>query len=309
MRKGIALVSASAVFYGLMPLVTTMFYSMGFSVVSASFWRFFPIVPVLLVTCRALGIDFNLPRRQQLAVCVRCGLPSGLTMFLLNASYAYIDTGLATTIHFLYPALVALLSFLVYHDSITRALRRAVVIIVVGMALIAGQVNLGMGGPGLACALLSAVTYAVYLLQLDHGGYDRLNPLVLTLYVAATNSVLMFAAGLLTEPVQFPASAAEAATALAIAGMSLCALSLLAAGSSRLMAQYTAVFGLLEPLASIVCGVAFMHEGLGLGKVAGCALVLYAILSVALEGRSLAGALPALRRYLRERTASRRVGG
>ena len=303
MRNGAVLVGMSAVFYGVMPLITTVFYDMGFSVISASFWRFLPIVPALLVVCCASGVQVRMPWRRALAVCLRCGVPSGLTMFLLNASYETIDTGLATTVHFLYPALVAAGSFLVYHDAITRTLRRAVAIIVVGMAVIAGQVDLGSGGIGLACAFLSAVTYACYLLQLDHGKFDQMNPLVLTLYVAATNSVLMFALGLATTPVQMPAAGPQLAVALGIAAMSFCALTLLNAGSKRLMAQYTAVFGLLEPLASIVCGALFMREPLGAGKVVGCALVLYAILSVALEGRSVADVLPFSRRKRRSRAA------
>ena len=276
MLKGILLVCLSATFYGCMPLITTVFYSMGFSAVSASFWRFFPIVPVLLAVCAVAKIDVRLPWRRAAAVCLRCGLPSGLTMFLLNTSYSYIDTGLTTTIHFLYPVLVVLMAFLVYHDSITRRVRWAVVAIAAGMAVIAGQTNASGGAFGVACAAASALTYAIYILQLDHGKFDQMNPFVLTLYVAATNSVLMFAIGLFTAPVQVPATLEGLAVALG-------------------MAQYTAVFGLLEPLASIACGVLFLREPMTAGRLVGCLLVLGAILAVAMEGRSVVSMVAALR--------------
>ena len=295
MLKGILLVCLSATFYGCMPLITTVFYSMGFSAVSASFWRFFPIVPVLLAVCAVAKIDVRLPWRRAAAVCLRCGLPSGLTMFLLNTSSSYIDTGLTTTIHFLYPVLVVLMAFLVYHDSITRRVRWAVVAIAAGMAVIAGQTNASGGAFGVACAAASALTYAIYILQLDHGKFDQMNPFVLTLYVAATNSVLMFAIGLFTAPVQVPATLEGLAVALGIAAMSFCALTLLTAGSTRLMAQYTAVFGLLEPLASIACGVLFLREPMTAGRLVGCLLVLGAILAVAMEGRSVVSMVAALR--------------
>ena len=289
MRRGIAMVCASSVAYGLMPLLTTELYGMGFSVVSASFWRFFLAVPMLILACGVLRIDVRLPWRRALRLCLAVGAPSGATMLLLNGAYASIDVGLATTVHFLYPALVAVLAALIYHDHITAAVRRSIACIALGMAVLTGGLSLRGDGPGLMCAATSAFTYAIYLLQLDHGGFSKLSPLVTTTYIAATNSVLMLIVGVATQPVQMLNGSADCLVALGLAGLSLFALYCLAAGSRFLVSHYVAVFGLLEPITSVACGVVFLGESFTASKLIGVTLVALAIIIVVLEGRAPAG--------------------
>ena len=48
---GIVMVSLSAIIYGVIPLITKIIYEFGFDAISISFFRFFLMIPILLVIC------------------------------------------------------------------------------------------------------------------------------------------------------------------------------------------------------------------------------------------------------------------
>ena len=285
MRRGIVMVCLSSVAYGFMPLFTTACYRMGLDVVSTTFWRFSLVVPMLLLLGKGFHVDMRLRPRYAARLCVRVGIPSGLTMFLLNIAYASIDVGLATTIHFLYPVTVVILASLVYHDHITPSVRWAIALIVLGMLVLSGGISLRGDGMGVLCAAASALSYAVYLLQLDHGGFSGLSPVVTALCTAATNSVLMLLVSCFVAPIQVPGTVSQMCATIGLSGLSLLALYCLAAGTRVLMSHYVAVFGLLEPVASVACGAVFLGEEINATKLAGMLIVAVAIVLVALEGR------------------------
>lgn len=286
MKKGMLFVGISSLLYGLVPLATKALYAAGMNVVSVSFWRFALIVPILVIWCLITHCRVCMPLRSVLELFFRIGFFSGMTMFLLNQAYSSMDVGLATTIHYLYPAIVVLIAVVVFHERAGAVIMRAVVLIAIGMVLISMQPGAGVNVFGMGCALASAATYAIYIIQLEKSGFNRINPLVLTLYTAVCNSLLMFAISGPLGGIQVMGDANEWVAALALALLCLGALALLAHGSKFLNASMTSVFGLFEPLTSMVVGVVALGEVLTVSQLIGCAFILVAIALVALQGKS-----------------------
>ena len=286
MKKGMLFVGVSSLLYGLIPLATKALYAAGMNVVSVSFWRFALMIPILAMWCPLAHYRVRMPLRSVLEVFLRIGLFSGLTMFLLNQAYSSMDVGLATTIHYLYPAIVVLIAVFVFHERAGAAIIKAVVLIAIGMALISLQSGPGASASGLICALASAVTYAIYIIQLEKSGFNRINPLVLTLYTAVCNSLLMFTISGPLGGIQVMGSPSEWVAALALALLCLGALALLAHGSKFLNAGMTSVFGLFEPLTSMVVGVAALGEVLSAVQLLGCTFILIAIVLVAFQDKT-----------------------
>ena len=65
-------------------------------------------------------VDLAIDRITMLKIFILGNLGSLMTTLLLYSSYQYISVGMATTIHFLYPVLVVIFSFLFYKEPITK---------------------------------------------------------------------------------------------------------------------------------------------------------------------------------------------
>lgn len=281
MKRGMLFVGISSVLYGLVPLATKALYATGMNVISACFWRFALIVPVLAAWCLLRGCRLKMPLRSAVELFVRIGLFSGLTMYLLNRAYSFMDVGLATTIHYLYPAVVVVIAVVVFRERAGIAIVRSVLLIVAGMAFVSLRPDAGVNAFGLVCALASAITYAVYIIQLEKSGFNRIDPFVLTLYTALCNSILMFVMSGPLGGIQVMSSICGWVATAVLALLCFGALVLLAYGSRFLNAGMTSIFGLFEPLTSIVVGLLFLGETLSIAQIVGCSLILLAIFMVA----------------------------
>ena len=115
-KQGMLLTAFSAMLFGLIPLLTSVLYANGLDAVSVSFYRYVFIVPVLFLLCRLRNISLRITKNEAIFLLVHVSLFSTLTNLLLNASYVYIHTGVATTLHFLYPMFVILICKMCIRD-------------------------------------------------------------------------------------------------------------------------------------------------------------------------------------------------
>lgn len=302
MKRGMLFVGISSVLYGLVPLVTKALYATGMNVISACFWRFALIVPVLAAWCLLRGCHLKMPLRSAAELFARIGLFSGFTMYLLNRAYSLMDVGLATTIHYLYPAVVVIIAVAVFRERAGMTIVRSVLLIVAGMAFVSLRPDAGINAFGLACALASAVTYAVYIVQLEKSGFNRIDPFVLTLYTALCNSIFMFVMSGPLGGIQVMNNARGWMATSALALLCFGALVLLAYGSRFLNAGMTSIFGLFEPITSMVVGLLFLGETLSFGQLVGCGLIMLSIFLVAIGENAKNGRSA-------ERSEQKRAGG
>lgn len=293
MKHGAALlVAASATLYGIIPVLTKTLYDQGFSALSATWWRFFPMIIVLIIVSVVLHITVFLPLRRVLGIVIHCGIPSVLTMVLLNLSYDFIDVGTATTIHFLYPVVVSILVVRLYGERMRPVLVMSMMLIICGLLSFAARSSTILDLRGVGLAVCSSLTYAFYLVQLDRGGYASYNVVTVTLYTAVTGAVLAGAGSLIegswlaTQEGIITLFAGTLENPMSVVPVvllplfSLAALCLLTLGSRHLDAQMTSIVGLCEPIVGLVMGVWALGEPLSEGKLFGSVLILGAILLV-----------------------------
>ena len=94
--------------YGLNPLFAKPLLSMGVSVDTMLCFRYLLAVAILGIWLMLRKESLKVNRAQFLRLCI-LGVFFGLSSMLLFIAYSYIPAGLATTIVFLYPVLVALI--------------------------------------------------------------------------------------------------------------------------------------------------------------------------------------------------------
>lgn len=129
--KGILLAMISSATFGMIPLFALPVIRGGMGVDSVMFYRFAlssAVVGAYLLLRRA---DLRVTLRE-FGVLFGLGALYAFTSLLLTIAYLYIPSGVATTIHFLYPLLVAAIMALFFKDRIS------VSVMVAALAAVAG---------------------------------------------------------------------------------------------------------------------------------------------------------------------------
>lgn len=180
----------TGVTYGLNPLFAKPLLSMGVSVDTMLSIRYLLAVVILGVWLLFRHETFRVNKAQFLRLCV-LGILFALSSMLLFQSYNYIPAGLATTIVFLYPVLVALIMvFLKVYP--TWQVWASIFMTFIGVVILSkpsGNVSLNLSGLLLAGG--SALAYAMYLVVVNRSRRLRtVSSHILTFYALGIGSIL-----------------------------------------------------------------------------------------------------------------------
>ncbi len=280
--KGYLFAMISAVIYGCMPLMAKHIYADGVNPLTLVFLRnAFSILP-LGILAYSQKKTLKVPAKQLPMISLIAVLGCSITPILLFSSYRFIDSGTATVIHFVYPAIVVLAEILFAKKKPQWGNLISVAICVAGISLFyTPQQSTSLTGSALALA--SGFTFAAYVVLLAHFDNRGASGFLFSFYVACVCSVFTFAVCLVTGSFAFPET---------IQGWGLCVLfSLLVTTGAVFLFQQSAFFigsertsilSTLEPITSVIIGILVFAEPLGLRTMIGSALVVIASFLIAL---------------------------
>lgn len=106
--KGFIYGAIAAASYGMNPLFALPLYAAGMSVDTVLFYRYFFATIVLGILMKMQHQSFALHKADVLPLTIM-GLLFSLSSLLLFMSYNYMDAGIASTILFVYPVMVAVI--------------------------------------------------------------------------------------------------------------------------------------------------------------------------------------------------------
>ena len=115
--RGYVLGAVAAASYGLNPLFALPLYGAGMGVDSVLFFRYLLAVVMLGALMLFRRQSFALTRRDIAPLAVMGLLFSFSSLFLFE-SYNHMDAGIASTILFLYPVLVAVIMAVGFHERV-----------------------------------------------------------------------------------------------------------------------------------------------------------------------------------------------
>ena len=278
MKKGYIYTALSAIIFGLMPLLTKIIIARGATSLTIAFFRVFYVTIVLFFVLKIKKIDMHLERRELLSAMLTSIFGSGLTIIILNESYNYVDTGIATSLHFLYPLFVAILCCFFYGEKIKKKQIISLSFALVGIICFMSKGNGSLFGYFLAIS--SGLTYAFYLVKMDKTGLVKMNALKLSFYLALFTTIEIFTINLFMQDVVFKMDAIAYALLLVLAlSSSFLATVLLQEGVLLLGSTRASFICLLEPVTSMIVGILFLGEALTLNKgLGGLAIIISLII-------------------------------
>ena len=278
----------TGVTYGLNPLFAKPLLSIGVSVDTMLACRYLIAVFILGVWLVFRKESLKVNKAQMWRLCI-LGFLFAMSSMLLFLSYNYIPAGLATTIVFLYPVIVALIMVLLKVYP-TWQVWLSILMTFVGVVLLSRPSgNMTLNITGLSLAAGSAIAYALYLIVVNRSRRLRtVTSLVLTFYALLIGSVVFlihsaisggeFMAGLdgwycwmnLICLAVFP---------------TLVSLLTLAMATRIIGPTRTSVLGVFEPVTAIAVGTIFFGESLTLNIIIGVIITLVAVTFMVMTGK------------------------
>lgn len=278
MKKGYIYTALSAIIFGLMPLLTKIIIARGATSLTIAFFRVFYVTVVLFFVLKIKKIDLRLEKRDFLSAILTSIFGSGLTIIILNESYNYVDTGIATSLHFLYPLFVAILCCFFYGEKIKKKQIISLSFALVGIICFMSKGNGSLFGYFLAIA--SGLTYAFYLVKMDKTGLVKMSALKLSFYLALFTTIEIFTMNLFMQDVVFKMDAIAYGLLLVLAlSSSFLATVLLQKGVLLLGSTRASFICLLEPVTSMIMGILWLNEALTFNKgLGGLAIIISLII-------------------------------
>ena len=285
--KGYLCGLGAAVCYGTNPLGALYLYEDGINANSVLFYRFALAVVMLGMLMAARRKSLKVSRRELSLLCA-LGVVFSTSSITLYFSFCFMDAGIASTLLFVYPVMVAVIMALLFKERLPAVSVFAIMLALSGIAMLYhGDGGATLSTRGVMLVMFSSLSYAVYIVVVNKSPL-RMSSMKLTFYVlffgmltVLTNS---FITGLHIQMLTTPrmwSCAFMLALLPTVFSLVLMTISVHETGSTP-----TAVMGALEPLTAVVIGVAVFGEQLTPRLAAGIVLILTAVIMI-IAGKSL----------------------
>lgn len=283
--KGYFFGIVAAVSYGTNPLGALFLYDAGLRPISVLFYRF-AFAAIMLAALMMVQRKSFAVTRKEAKVLLGLGLLFVASSFTYYQSFKFMPAGLASTILFFYPVMVAVIMAVFYGEKIRLGTIMSIVLALAGILLLyKGDGDSTISMTGMCLVIISALTYAVYIVLLNRSEI-RMSSVKLTFYVMLIcivgNVVFSFfdpEGGLQGLP-----DAWSWASALWL-GLVPTVLSLvsMAVAVKYIGSTPTAIMGALEPLTAVVLGVLIFHEVMTPRIALGIAMIFAAVIIIVLS--------------------------
>lgn len=276
--KGYILAVIAAATYGMNPLFALPLYKSGMDPDSVLFFRYLLAIPILGIMLKKRGRNFTL-KRQELRLLIITGLLVSVSSLTLFQSYNYMDAGIASTLLFVYPLFVALIMVIGFKERLTWQTILCLLMVLLGIGLLyKGKDGSTLSLTGCILVLISAISYATYMVAINKSILKNVATLKITFYV------LLFGLSLFLVRVDFGQSLIVPkhwylwANLLALAIFPtvisfLCTTSAI----SSIGSTPTAILGALEPVTAIFFGITIFGEILTPRLIVGILLIILAV--------------------------------
>lgn len=274
--KGYLLAAGAAAAYGTIPLFALNLYAEGMNANSVLLFRYLLGLPILalMLWTRGRSLRVSATELKPLAVLGFLMAISSLTLF---ESYNYINSGVASTLLFVYPIMVALLMVFFFHEKFAVSTGICLVVMALGLLLLMRNGDGGgLNAYGFLLVMLSSLTYALYIVMINVSKVVRTIPtLVQLFYVLAFGSVVFMCMIPFGNTLTLPHKAVQYLNLLALALIpTVISLSCTTMAIQHIGPTITAIFGALEPVTAVLLSTFVLSQSISEREILGAALIL-----------------------------------
>ncbi len=257
-------------------------YQEGFNPPSVIFYRFTFAVIILAIILLVQKVPFKITKFE-FKVLLSLGVLFAASALSLYTSFKHLDSGVASTILFAYPVMVAVIMAVFFKERATPMMIISIVLSVIGILLLyQGDGEVKMSLWGVILVLISSLTYAVYIVVVNRT-HISMPPFKMTFYIMAFAAVIIGIYSFCvpgSHLMPIPSWTAFGWICMVAIVPTIIAMTMLNIGIQNAGSTPTAIMGALEPVTA-VCISVLVFDGLFTTRlVLGIALILAAVLLI-----------------------------
>lgn len=290
--NGFFYAAISSASFGFSPLFTIGLLASGLSSFDILSYRWGIAGLVLMIYAFCKKKSLRLTSWEETWKIMLLSALRSVTAITLLIGFANISSGIASTINFMYPIIVAICMMLFFGDRKSPVDIGAIAVSIFGVYLIASGDSLIIEGGntklGLTCSFISALTFAAYYIFMKRLKADKIEVVKFTTWM-----MMMSAAYFIICAFVFNGRLAvvcDGKSWLYIFGLGLWSTMISSftgvKAVRRIGPTLTSILGALQPLTAVVLGVIFLHEHLYLRSIIGIALIMTAVSIVVMHQKN-----------------------
>ncbi|MEF9478150.1 DMT family transporter [Chryseobacterium sp. 1B4] len=275
--RGYTLGILSAVSYGLIPIFILPVKQAHFSMDITLFYRFFfsaLMVGGYLLYSRE---SFKINKKETLILAI-LGICYALSSEFLFLGYDFLTPGIASTVLFIYPVIVALLMFFFYKEKLTGLSIVSLLLAFAGVIVLCTKGNgLEINFTGLGIVMLSSLFYALYMVIVNKSNI-RVSGFKLTFYSMLFTSMFFMSKAAMAHASFAIPSAEIFINFLIFAFLTTVISSLCLVYAIKYIGSTpVAILGALEPVVAVLVSVLMFHEKFTNNLLIGITLILLGV--------------------------------
>lgn len=276
----------AAATYGMNPVFAVPLYENGMNAESVLLWRYALAIPVVAIMLIGRGRSLKISRIGDTGICqllvqlAILGVLMGVSSLALFASYNYMNAGIASTLLFIYPVMVAVIMAVMFGERMSTLAVFAMLLALGGiMMLYRNPSGATLSLVGSLLVAVSALTYAIYIVAVNHLALKEMPTLLLTFYVLIFGTLVFVASFMTGTTLTVPSGWSQWGFCLGLAVFPTAISFLCTTRSIHIIGSTpTAVLGAFEPITAIVLGVVVLHQPISGREWLGAGMILVAVM-------------------------------
>lgn len=281
--NGVFYAIISSASFGFSPLFSLGLIAAGLSNFDVLSYRWATAALVLMIyaACKKKSLRFN-SFDEAWKILLLSALRS-ITSITLLIGYANIASGVASTINFMYPVIVALTMMLFFGEQKSFVNLVSILVSFFGVYLLASGDGVSVEGGntelGLVCSLISAFSFAAYYILIKRTKADKIEVVKFTTWIMMMSAIYFIILGFICNGRLTLVT--DGKLWLYIAGLGLWSTMVSnftgVKAVRRIGPTLTSILGALQPLTAVVLGVLFLDEHLGARTIIGISLIMITV--------------------------------
>lgn len=277
--KGVACGVIGAITYGTNPLGALNLYSDGINPYSVLFYRYGLSVLILFALMLFLKESFRI-NKKELKVVALLGFIFAVSSISLFVSFKHMNAGIASTMLFVYPVMVAVIMAVFFKEKVTVITVLSIILSLLGIAMLyQDETGAKLSTAGVLLVMLSSLSYSIYIVIVNKSSIS-LPPVKMTFYVMLFGTLTIVIDSFLKESthIQVLSSPSMWGWALMLAIFpTVVSMVLMVVAVKELGSTPTAIMGALEPVTAVIIGIIIFNDAFTSRLALGILLILLGV--------------------------------
>lgn len=276
-----AIISSSS--FGFSPLFSLGLLAAGLSNFDVLSYRWAVAAIILIIYAAVKGKSLKISTFDELWKVILLSLLRSVTSITLLLGYANIASGIASTINYMYPMVVALCMMLFFRERKSAVNIISILIAIFGVYLLASGDGLKVEGGnttlGLICSIISAFSFAAYYILMKQTKADKIEVVKFTTWIMLLSAVYFIICGFIFDGKITIVSDIRLWGYIAGLGLWSTMVSNFTGVKAvrRIGPTMTSILGALQPLTAVILGVLFLNEHLGMRTIIGVCIIMVTV--------------------------------